>query len=62
MDPAPTMLGEGLQSLFEADGSVTKLIAAEAHWQLGRTESHGGWFGRVLDKVIQEQVPNNKET
>ena len=62
MDPAPTMLGEGLQSLFEADGSVTKLIAAEAHWQLGRTESHGGWFGRVLDKVIQEQVPTNKET
>ena len=62
MDPAPTMVGEALQSLFEHDGSVTNLIAAEAHWQLGRTENHGGWFARVLEKVIKEHVPVDKST
>ena len=50
LDPAPTMLGEALQSLFEHDGSTTNIIAAEAHWQLGRTENHAGWFARVLEK------------
>eukprot|EP00435_Cladocopium_sp_Y103_P010124 s1396_g2.t1 len=62
MDPAPTMLGEALQAMFERDGSMTNLIAAEAHWQLGRTENHGGWFARVLDKVLQEQGPTDKPT
>ena len=36
-------------------------IAAEAHWQLGRTENHGGWFARVLSKVIDEHAPSNRE-
>ena len=36
-------------------------IAAEAHWQLGRTENHGGWFARVLSKVIDEHAPSNCE-
>ena len=44
LDPAQTMLGEALQSMFESHGTVVRLIAAEAHWQLGRTENHGGWF------------------
>ena len=50
------MVREALQSLFEHDGSVTNLIAAETHWQLGRTENHGGWFARVLEKVIKKNM------
>ena len=60
LDPAQTMLGEALQHMFESCGTVVRLIAAEAHWQLGRTENHGGWFNRVLSKVIQEQVPADR--
>lgn len=36
-------------------------IAAEAHWQLGRTENHGGWFERILVKRIREFQPDSKE-
>ena len=60
MDPAQTMLGEHLQSLFEAHGTNVKFIAAEAHWQLGRTENHGGWFARVLEKMLQERSPMDR--
>ena len=38
-----------------------KFIPAEAHWQLGRTENHGGWFSRILDRIIQEHSPRNRE-
>eukprot|EP00435_Cladocopium_sp_Y103_P058196 s1061_g20.t1 len=61
LDPAPTNLGEGLQGYLESQGTSVKIIAAEAHWQLGRTESHGGWFVRILEKMIQEHSPRNKE-
>ena len=46
--------------MFESLGTSVKLIPAEAHWQLGRTESHGGWFARVLEKVIKEHSPSDK--
>ena len=60
MDQAMTMLGETLQSQLEQKGAVVRFIAAEAHWQLGRTENHGGWFARVLQKVIDERSPQNR--
>ena len=60
MDPAQTMLGESLQALSESLGTSVKFMPAEAHWQLGRAESHGGWFARVLEKDIKEHSPSDK--
>ena len=42
-------------------GIHVRPIAAGAHYQLGKTESHGGWFERVLSKVITEYSPQNQE-
>eukprot|EP00434_Breviolum_minutum_P007463 symbB.v1.2.006585.t1/scaffold387.1/size215482/8 len=61
LDPAQTNLGDPLQAPVELDGTVVKTIAAEAHWQLGRTERHGGWFRKVLQKVIEQHSPRNRE-
>ena len=36
--------------------------AAEAHWQRGKVEVRGGWFGSVLDKVIAEFAPHDRQT
>ena len=61
LDPAPTNMGENLQTHMEFEGTNVKQIAAEAHWQLGRTENHGGWFARVLAKIMDEHTPTNRE-
>ena len=61
LDPAPTNMGENLQTHIEFEGTDVRQIAAEAHWQLGRTENHGGWFARVLAKIIDEHSPTNRE-
>ena len=61
MDPARTNLGDVLQSYLESLGTHCKPIATEAHWQLGRTERHGGWFGNVLSKLVEEHSPSTKE-
>ena len=61
LDQAQTNLGEGLQGYLDSLGSHVHQIAGEAHWQLGRTESHGGWFSRVLDRTIAEHVPGSRE-
>ena len=61
LDQAQTQVGENFQGYLESIGSSVKFIPAEAHWQLGRTENHGGWFSRILDKIIQEHSPRNKE-
>lgn len=61
LDQAQTNLGEGLQGYLESLGSHVHQIAGEAHWQLGRTESHGGWFGRILDRTLAEFSPVTKE-
>ena len=61
LDPVQTNLGQGLMEPTEIQGTVVRQIAAEAHWQLGRTESHGGWFSRVLEKLISEHSPRNQE-
>ena len=61
MDPAQTNLGEPLVVPLENQGINIRVIAAEAHWQLGKTENHGGWFARVLQRVIDDHTPSNKE-
>lgn len=45
----------------ELDGVQIRPIAAGAHWQLGKCETHGGWFNRVLEKLIDEFSPSSKE-
>ena len=62
MDQAQTMLGDHIQQLLALNGSHVKWIPAEAHWQLGRTESHGGWFTRVLSKILDEHQPIKQES
>ena len=57
LDQAQTQVGENFQGYLESIGSSVKFIPAEAHWQLGRTENHGGWFSRILDKIICEKAP-----
>ena len=60
LDPAQTNLGDPMVSPAEMQGTHVRPIAADAHWQLGKTESHGGWFSRVLDKLIEEHQPQSK--
>ena len=45
LGPAQTNLGRPMRNDIRP-------ISAGAHWQLGKTESHGGWFARVPDKLI----------
>lgn len=61
LDPAQTNLGEPLVIPLENQGITIRVIAAEAHWQLGKTENHGGWFARVLQRVIDDHSPSTKE-
>ena len=61
VDQAQTNLGETFQGYLESLGTHVHQIAGEAHWQLGRAESHGGWFSRVLDRTMSEFMPHNKE-
>eukprot|EP00435_Cladocopium_sp_Y103_P003701 s6229_g1.t1 len=61
LDPARTNLGENMSVPTELQGTVVRPIAAGAHWQLGKVESHGGWFSRTLDKIICEHSPSSKE-
>ena len=46
----------------ELAGSIVSSTAAEAHWQLGKVEVHGGWFARVLEKVIADCAPKDRES
>ena len=61
LDPSGTNLGEPLVVPLEDMGIHIRPIAAGAHYQLGKTESHGGWFERVLSKVLSEYPPQNQE-
>ena len=61
LDPAQTNLGEHMVGPCEIEGTQIRPIAAGAHWQLGKTESHGGSFAHVLDKIIEEHQPQNQD-
>ena len=61
LDPAQTNLSDAFTVPQELAGSIVHSTAAEAHWQLGKVEVHGGWFARVLTKVIEDCTPNTYE-
>ena len=61
MDPARTNLGSAMVEPTELEGTQILITAAGAHWQLGKTEVHGGWFGRVLSKVLEQRNPSSRE-
>ena len=60
LDPSRTNLGEPMVIPAELQGTQIRPIAAGAHWQLGKTESHGGWFEHVLEKLIEAHQPHDK--
>ena len=62
LDPAQVNLSEALTVPQELAGSIVSSTAAEAHWQLGKVEVHGGWFARVLEKVISDCAPRDKDS
>ena len=61
IDPKRTNLGEAMSHPTEMEGTHVRPIAAEAHWQLGRTERHGGWFETVLRKLIDQFSPQDQD-
>lgn len=61
LDPAQTNMADPMTGRAEDQGTLVRHIAAEAHWQLGKTENHGGWFNRILEKIIDQHNPQNKE-
>eukprot|EP00435_Cladocopium_sp_Y103_P012259 s60_g3.t1 len=60
MDPARTNLGQALTEPTELEGTHISATAAAAHWQLGKTEVHGGLFAKVLEKVLAERSPTDQ--
>ena len=59
-DPAKPNVTDALTKPLEERGAAFKMTAADAHWQLGKTEVHGGWFDKILSKVITEQTPKDQ--
>ena len=41
-------------------GSIIQVTAADRRRQLGKVEVHGGWFGKILDKILIERSPKNQ--
>ena len=60
-DPQRANLTDALTNPQELAGSIIHVTAADAHYQLGKVEVHGGWFNHVLQKLLQDQNPNNKD-
>lgn len=60
LDQAQTNLGDPLRTYLEFQGCHVHAIAGEAHWQLGKTERHGGWFCRILEKTLAEFPPSDR--
>ncbi|CAE7202177.1 TY5A [Symbiodinium sp. CCMP2592] len=60
VDPDQANLSAALTVPQELAGSHISSTAAEAHWQLGKVEVHGGWFSRVLEKVLAEVMPHDR--
>ena len=60
MDPAAPNVADALTEHLEQRGTAIRLTAADAHHQLGKTEVHGGWFNRILRKIIEEHQPSSQ--
>ncbi|CAK9116539.1 unnamed protein product, partial [Durusdinium trenchii] len=59
-DPARANVADAFTAVLEQGGASFKLTAGDAHWQLGKTEVHGGWFSRALTKILSEHAPRNQ--
>lgn len=60
LDSAQKNLAEPMTGTAEDQGCTVRQIAADAHWQLAKTENHGGWFNRILGKVTEQHGPCNQ--
>ena len=61
IDPAQANISDAFTAPMESAGTRVSITAAEAHWQLGTVEVHGGWFARVLEKVLADNPPQSRE-
>ena len=61
LDPSQPNLSESLCRPCEEEGSRVRHTAAEAHWQLGKVERHGGLFQVLFLKVLSEVGPESEE-
>lgn len=61
-DPHRVNLSDVLTTLQELAGSTIQVTAADAHYQLGKLEVHGGWFNQILERVMSEFTPDSKES
>ena len=61
-DPARVNMSDVLTEPQELSGSSVHVTAADAHYQLGKVEVHGGWFNQILEKVMHEYSPTSKES
>ena len=57
-DPAKPNIAEAFTNPLESLGTIVKITAADAHWQLGKTEVHGGWFGKIVARILSERNPS----
>eukprot|EP00434_Breviolum_minutum_P004560 symbB.v1.2.004023.t1/scaffold227.1/size261201/9 len=60
-DPSKPNLSQELQQFCENHGINMSHIAADAHWQLGKTERHGHWFEQILERIMDEVRPQSAE-
>ncbi len=60
-DPSKPNLSQELQQFCENNGIHMSHIAADAHWQLGKTERHGQWFEQIFERIIDEVRPTTAE-
>ena len=60
-DPARTNQAESVFQQLERDGIRVLSSAAEAHSQLGKVEKHGHLFEVILQKVIDQVQPRNRQ-
>ena len=61
-DPHRVNLSDVLTTPQELAGSTIQVTAADAHYQLGKVEVHGGWFNQILERVMSEFTPDSKES
>ena len=62
LDPSQPNLSQDLCQPCENEGSRVRHTAADAHWQLGKVERHGGLFQTVFKKVLTEVEPTDAES
>ena len=62
LDPSQPNLSQDLCQPCENEGSRVRHTAADAHWQLGKVERHGGLFQTVFRKVLTEVAPTDAES